>query len=136
MTSPISSLFYNEEFLYRGISRPALFSTIPVVKGPNPIRYNVLVDEADNSAVYEVALPGYDKSDLEVRYSDNRLMVSSNESETNSSGYVVHMFGKRPFSLSWGVSDAKVSGAKMLNGVLRVEMSRNINDPSNLVPVT
>ena len=61
--------------------RPALFSTIPVIKGPNSIRYNVLVDEANNSAVYEVALPGYGKSDVEVRYSANRLTVSSNKSD-------------------------------------------------------
>jgi HSP20 family molecular chaperone IbpA len=121
--------------------RPALFSTIPVTKGPNSIRYNVLVDEANNSAVYEVALPGYGKSDVEVRYSANRLTVSSNKSDidpysSESRGYVVHMFGKRPFSFSWSVSDSKVSSATMSDGVLRVVMSRDVNDSTDLIPVT
>lgn len=119
--------------------RPALFSTIPVTRGTSSIRYNVLVDEADNSAVYEIALPGYGKSDVEVRYSANRLTVSSDKSDldgSESQGYVLQMFGKRPFSFSWSVSDAKVSSAAMSDGVLRVVMSRNVNDPSDLIQVT
>jgi HSP20 family molecular chaperone IbpA len=119
-----------------GLLRPALFSTIPISKGSSPIRYNVLVDEADNSAVYEVALPGYGKSDVEVRYSANRLTVSSDKSDRDESGYVVQTFAKRPFSISWTVSDANVSSAAITDGVLRVVMSRNVNDPSDLIPVT
>lgn len=116
--------------------RPALFSTVPVTKGFSSIRHNVRLDESDASAVYEVALPGYAKSDIEVRYSANRLTVSSSKTDTDASGYIVHMFGKRPFSLSWAVSDAKVSAATMSDGVLRVVMSRNVNDPSDLIQVT
>lgn len=119
--------------------RPALFSTIPVTRGTSSIRYNVLVDEADNSAVYEIALPGYGKSDVHVRYSDNRLTVSSDKSDMDGSepqGYVLRTFAKRPFSVSWSVSDAKVSSAAMSDGVLRVVMSRNVNDPSDLIQVT
>lgn len=119
--------------------RPALFSTIPVTKGTSSIGYNVLVDEADNSAVYEVALPGYSKSDVEVRYSSNRLTVSSDKSDLGTpetQGYVVQMFGKRPFSVSWSISEAKVSSATMSEGVLRIVMLRNVDNPSDLVPVT
>lgn len=119
--------------------RPALFSTIPVTKGTSSIRYNVLVDEADNSAVYEVALPGYSKSDVQVRYDANRLTVSSDKSDLGTpetQGYVVQMFGKRHFSFSWTVSDAKVSSATMSEGVLRIVMLRNVDKPSDLVPVT
>lgn len=119
--------------------RPALFSTIPVTRGQNPIEYNVLIDEADNSAVYEVALPGYSKSDVEVRYSSNRLTVSSDKSDLGTpetQGYVVQMFGKRPFSVSWSISEAKVSSATMSEGVLRIVMLRNVDNPSDLVPVT
>jgi HSP20 family molecular chaperone IbpA len=119
--------------------RPALFSTIPVTKGTSSIRYNVRVDESDNSAMYEIALPGYGKSDVEVRYSANRLTVSSEKSDlggSESQGYVVQMFGKRPFSFSWSVSEAKVSSATMSDGVLRVVMLRNAHNPSDQVPVT
>jgi HSP20 family molecular chaperone IbpA len=119
--------------------RPALFSTIPVTKGTSSIRYNVRVDESDNSAMYEIALPGYGKSDVEVRYSANRLTVSSEKSDlggSESQGYIVQMFGKRPFSFSWSVSEAKVSSATMSDGVLRVVMLRNAHNPSDQVPVT
>jgi Molecular chaperone (small heat shock protein) len=121
------------------VQNPALFSTIPLTKGTSSIRYNVLVDESDNSAVYEIALPGYGKSDVEVRYSDNRLTVSSDKSDMDGSepqGYVLRTFAKRPFSISWSVLDAKVSSAAMSDGVLRVVMSRNVNDPSDLIQVT
>jgi HSP20 family molecular chaperone IbpA len=134
MLTTLSRILSEESLL-----RPALFSTIPVSKGSTPIRYNVRVDEADSSAVYEVALPGYGKSDVEVRYSGNRLTVSSDKSDQGdpeSQGYVVQMFGKRPFSISWSISDAKVSSAAITDGVLRVVMFRDVNDPSDLIPVT
>jgi HSP20 family molecular chaperone IbpA len=135
MMTAVSRLL-SDESLFQTLTRPALFSTIPVTRGPGSIRYNVRVDEADNSAVYEIALPGYVKSDIEVRYSANRLTISSSKADTDSSGYIVHMFGKRPFSLSWAVSEARVDKAEMVDGVLRVTMLRNVNDSSDLVPVT
>lgn len=135
MMTAVSRLL-TDESLFQALTRPAMFSSIPVIKGPSSIRYNVRVDEADNSAVYEVALPGYAKSDVEVRYSANRLTVSSSKTDTDSTGYVVHMFGKRAFSMSWAVSDAKVSEATMSDGVLRIVVSRTVNDSSDLVPVT
>jgi HSP20 family molecular chaperone IbpA len=131
MLTTLSRILSEESLL-----RPALFSTIPATKSSNPIRYNVRVDEADNSAVYEVALPGYGKSDVEVRYSANRLTISSDKSDRDESGYVVQTFAKRPFSLSWSVLDAKVASATMVDGVLRVVMSRDDNRTSELIPVT
>jgi HSP20 family molecular chaperone IbpA len=135
MITSVSRLLADESLL-QSLTRPAMFSSIPVTKGPSSIRYNVRVDESDNSAVYEIALPGHTKEDVEVRYSANRLTVSSNKMDTDTSGYVVHMFGKRAFSLSWAVSDAKVSEATMSDGVLRIVVSRTVNDSSDLVPVT
>ncbi len=135
MMTAVSRLLTDESLL-QALTRPAMFSSIPVIKGPSSIRYNVRIDESDNSAVYEIALPGYAKSDIEVRYSANRLTVSSSKTDTGASGYIVHMFGKRPFSLSWAVSEAKVDKAEMADGVLRVTMLRNVNDSSDLVPVT
>jgi HSP20 family molecular chaperone IbpA len=135
MMTAVSRLL-TDESLFQALTRPAMFSSIPVIKGPSSTRYNVRVDESDASAVYEVALPGYAKSDIEVRYSANRLTVSSSKTDTDASGYIVHMFGKRPFSLSWAVSDARVDKAEMVDGVLRIVVSRTVNDSSDLVPVT
>lgn len=119
--------------------RPAMFSSIPVTKGTYSPRYNVRVDESDNSAVYEVSLPGYAKGDIDVRYGDNRLTVSSTVNDlvdTDSSGYVVRMFGRRPFQLSWAVSNAQVLGpATMADGVLTITMLRNVNEAADRVVI-
>jgi HSP20 family molecular chaperone IbpA len=117
--------------------RPAMFSSIPATKGSYP-HYNVRVDEANNSAVYEVSLPGYAKADIEVRYGNNRLTVSSTVNDlidTDSSGYVVRMFGRRPFQLSWSVSDAQVAKATMADGILTITMLRNVNETADRVVI-
>jgi len=114
--------------------RPAMFSSIPVTRGTYSPHYNVRVDESDNSAVYEISLPGYDKADIDVRYGNNRLTVSSTV-DTDSSGYVVRMFGRRPFQLSWSVSDAQVAKATMSDGVLTVTMLRNVNETVDRVVI-
>ena len=115
-----------------------MFSSIPVTKGTYSPRYNVRVDESDNSAVYEVSLPGYVKDDVEVRYGNNRLTVSSTVNDlvdTDSSGYVVRMFGCRPFQLSWSVSEAQVAKATMSDGVLTITMLRNVNETADRVVI-
>lgn len=112
------------------------FSAIAATKGGYTPRYNVSVDESANSAVYEVALPGHSKDDVEVRYSDGRLTVSSLKSDSNSSDYVVQMFGKSPFILSWAVSDSEVSGASMSDGVLKVTMQGKKPSKSDLIPIS
>ena len=131
--------FHVTIFLMFAASRilyPSMFSSIPVTKSTRSVRYNVRINESDNSAIYEIALPGYTKSEVEVRYSSNRLTVSSSSYEETPADYVVQTFDKRPFSLSWSVSGSKVASATMKDGVLRVVMSQSTDDPSDLVPVT
>ena len=118
--------------------RPAMFSSIPVTKSTYSPRYNIRVDESDNSSVYEVSLPGYVKDDIDVRYGSNRLTVSSTVNDlidTDSSGYVVRMFGRRPFQLSWSVSDAQVAKATMADGILTVTMLRNVDETADRVVI-
>lgn len=117
-------------------SQSPYFSAIAATKGGYAPRYNVMVDEAANKAVYEVALPGHSKDDVEVRYSDGRLTVSSLKTEADSSGYVVQTFGKTPFMLSWAVSDSEVESASMSDGVLRVTMTGKTPSRSDLIPIT
>ncbi len=111
-----------------------MFSSIAVSKGAT-VRYNVL-NENDESAVYEIALPGYDRNNIEVRYSNNRLTVSSRSKQSGRvSGYVVKTFDQADFSVSWAVSDSEVSKATFIDGVLKVFMSRSVNNQSDLVAI-
>ena len=95
--------------------------------------YNVRVD--DEIALYEIALPGYEKSEIEVRHSDDRLTVSSTAKRTYDSSYVVASSKVTPFSLSWAVKNAKVSSAKLESGMLRIVMQRSVSGNGDLVAI-
>lgn len=111
-----------------------MFSSIAVSKGAT-VRYNVL-NENDESAVYEIALPGYDRDSIEVRYANNRLTVSGRSKGSDRvSDYSVKMFDQADFYLSWPVSDSKVTKATLIDGVLKVFMSRSVNNQSDLVAI-
>ena len=96
-------------------------------------RYNVRID--DEIALYEIALPGYEKSEIEVRHSDDRLTVSSTAKRTYDSSYVVASSKVTPFSLSWPVKNAKVANAKLENGMLRIVMQRSVSGNGDLVAI-
>lgn len=96
-------------------------------------RYNVRID--DEIALYEIALPGYEKSEIEVRHSDDRLTVSSTAKRTYDSSYVVASSKVTPFSLYWPVKNAKVASAKLENGMLRIVMQRSVSGNGDLVAI-
>jgi HSP20 family molecular chaperone IbpA len=96
-------------------------------------RYNVRID--DETALYEIALPGYEKSEIEIRHSDDRLTVSSAAKRTYDASYVVASSQVTPFSLSWSVKNAKVASAKLENGMLRVVMKRSVSGTGDLVAI-
>lgn len=107
-------------------------STPSVVKGSYSPRYNVRME--GDTATFEIALPGYDKSEIEVRCTDSRLTVSSNASRSYS-GYVVAGNRISPFSLSWVNRGATVSKATFSNGVLEIVMQRNVTEQGDLVAI-
>lgn len=122
--------------LLEDLLRPAMFSTIPAPVGGSRVpQYNVRVEKDDKRAVYEVALPGYEKSDVQVRYSSNRLTVSSSVSDDSSSDYVVRSFRRSPFQISWSVNEAKVASASMSKGILKVVMEKDVEAPDDLIAI-
>lgn len=96
-------------------------------------RYNVRIDS--DTALYEIALPGYEKSEIEIRCTDDRLMVSSTAKHVYDTSYVVSSSRVTPFSLSWPVKNAKVASAKLENGMLRVVMQRSVSENGDLVAI-
>lgn len=96
-------------------------------------RYNVRIDA--DTALYEIALPGYEKSEIEVRHTDDRLTVSSDAKRVYDTSYVVASSQVTPFSLSWPVKNAKVASAKLENGMLRIVMQRSVSENGDLVSI-
>lgn len=110
------------------------YNAMPLAKGSRIPLYNVRVD--GDTAVYSISLPGYEKSDIQVRCTENLLIVSSNAQVTYDSKHIVTTFAVSPFSVSWQIKGAKVSSATMSNGVLEVVMQRSVSEPGDLVPIT
>ena len=100
-----------------------------------PIRYNSKIEP--DSAVYELALPGYDKSEVEVRLGSSHLEVSSKSTSTRDSSWQVIGAPKTPFTVRFYVgSGATVSSACMVNGLLTISLTRSPSADSVSVPVT
>lgn len=107
-------------------------ATPSVTKGSYTPRYNVRIE--GDTATFEIALPGYDKSNIEVRCTDRLLTVSSNVKRSYS-GYVVAGSRVGPFSLSWVNRGATVSRATFTNGVLEIVMQSNVSENGDLVAI-
>lgn len=134
--APLFSMSLATLPLLEDLLRPAMFSTIPSpVVGSRVPQCNVRVEKENKRAVYEVALPGYEKSDVQVRYSKNRLSISSSVSDDNASDYIVRSFRRAPFQISWAVSEAKVASATMSKGILKVVMERDVETSDDLVAI-
>jgi HSP20 family molecular chaperone IbpA len=109
------------------------YNAMPLAKGSHIPLYNVRVD--GDTAVYSIALPGYSKSDIQVRCTENRLTVSSEAQGTYDSGHIVTSFTVSPFSMSWQIRGATVSRATMADGVLEIVMKRSVSETGDLVPI-
>lgn len=92
-----------------------------------PVRYNSKV--GPDSATYQIALPGWDKSEIEVRVDSTYLEIRSSRADSDlasSEGWQVVGVTKSPFKVRFYVGKgATVSSATMKNGLLTIDMARN-----------
>lgn len=96
--------------------------------------YNARVLE-DKKIVYEISLPGYSKSDIEVRHSEDRLTISSNKSKTDPGTRLWQGFYVQPFKISFTTTGYRVSNATFKDGVLEILMDLEENSPGDLVDI-
>lgn len=119
MPSPlliVSTMPTIEQALRSIIHSPSL--STPTVLGAWIPRYNAAIDSVKRTATYEIGLPGYEKSDIEIRC-DSGLLTVSSRSKRQYEGYVTVSAPVRPFSMSWDVEPgSKVSKATFTNGLL------------------
>ena len=74
----------------------------------------------------EMALAGFSKKDIEIKYSDNQLTIKSVENDDKEEKETLHRgISKRKFSRSFTLSeDIKVNGAELKDGMLLVELEK------------
>ena len=78
----------------------------------------------------EMALAGFSKKDIEVKYADNQLTIKSVESDDKDEKDVIHRgISKRKFSRSFTLADdVVVNGAELKDGMLIVELEKIVPD--------
>ena len=92
--------------------------------------YNIRKLE-ENKWQVEVALAGYDRKDIEVKTIEGNLVVETvdNEKTTEDPELVHRGISQRKFSRTWSMADdAVVNRAKMIDGMLYVEIERVVPD--------
>ena len=74
----------------------------------------------------EMALAGFSKNDIEIKYSDNQLTIKSIESEDKDEKETLHRgISKRKFSRAFTLAeDIKVNGAKLKDGMLLIDLEK------------
>jgi molecular chaperone IbpA len=86
--------------------------------------YNI-IEQVDGSVSIELALAGYSKNDVEVEVNDENFLriFSSGLEKRDDIRYTYKGIAKRSFSISFALGKfAKVVGANMTDGVLRVDL--------------
>lgn len=87
---------------------------------------NLFKDE--NGYSIEIAIPGFNKSEVEVQLKDNKLTIKGkveNQSPETTEKFIHQGFGKKPFSMSFNLSesiDQNAIKAEFQNGVLNVTL--------------
>ena len=73
-----------------------------------------------------MALAGFNKKDVEVKYADNQLTIKSVESKGKSEKETLHRgISKRHFTRTFTIADdVKVNGAELKDGMLYVDLEK------------
>ena len=103
--------------------------------------YNIRKAGKDKYAI-EVALAGFNKSDVEIEYEDNTLTVRTKKvqkSENKDGDEIIHRgISQRSFSRSFTVADdVKVNGAELKDGLLTIDCEKIIPEikKKKLIPI-
>ena len=74
----------------------------------------------------EMALAGFSKTDIDIKYADNQLTIKSVDSEDKEEKETLHRgISKRKFSRTFTLADdIKVNGAKLKDGMLLIDLEK------------
>lgn len=89
-------------------------------------KYNI-IQEHEGRYVVEVALAGYDKSELEVWTQENVLHVGTVKSFSDDKAYLHKGIARRGFTRTWQLGDdLEVKSSKFDNGILSVVLEKHV----------
>jgi molecular chaperone IbpA len=95
---------------------------------PNYPPYNIK-KVADNKYVVEIAVAGFSKSEIEVEFVEDKLIVKGNAKEDPSTDYLFKGIAARNFTRTFVLNDQiEIKGADMFNGMLQIALERIIPD--------
>ena len=81
--------------------------------------YNVVKTETGFEV--EVAVSGFDRSDLVVKTDNQHLVITGTRNKSETRNYVVHSLAARNFQKRFYIADdLEVDGVKLANGLLTV----------------
>jgi len=92
---------------------------------PNYPPYNIKkVDE--NKYTIEMAVAGFSKSEIEIEFVEDKLVVKGNANEDNDD-YLFKGIAARNFTRTFALNDhIEIQGADMINGMLKIFLERII----------
>lgn len=92
---------------------------------PNYPPYNIKkVDE--NKYTIEMAVAGFSKSEIEIEFVEDKLVVTGNANEDNDD-YLFKGIATRNFTRTFALNDhIEIQGADMINGMLKIFLERII----------
>lgn len=90
--------------------------------------YNLIKSKDGDNYKIQIALAGFDKSDVDVEMKENTLTVKSKKDTVESDEEFLYKgISTRSFERSWTLADdMKVHGAKFENGLLEISLERII----------
>jgi molecular chaperone IbpA len=95
---------------------------------PNYPPYNIKKVD-DNKYVIEIAVAGFSKSEIEVEFADDKLIVRGNAQDDNTSDWLYKGIATRNFTRTFALDDKiEIRGAALVNGMLKIALEKIIPD--------
>jgi molecular chaperone IbpA len=95
---------------------------------PNYPPYN-LKKVDDNKYVIEIAVAGFSKSEIEVEFVDDKLIVKGNANDDDTSDWLYKGIAARNFTRTFALDDKiEIKGAELINGMLKIALEKIIPD--------
>jgi molecular chaperone IbpA len=93
---------------------------------PNYPPYNIKKID-DKKYVIEMAVAGFSKSEIEVEFVDDKLIIKGNAKEDESTDYLFKGIAARNFTRTFALNDqVEIKGAGLVNGMLQIALEKII----------
>lgn len=83
----------------------------------------------DNKYVIEIAVAGFSKSEIEIEFANDKLIIKGNAYEDNSADWLYRGIATRNFTRTFALDDKiEIKNAALVNGLLQIALERIIPD--------